>query len=443
MKSRISVLTSIVLAMLLAAIDTTILNTTMPLIAESLGGFSLYSWPFATYMIATTVLAPIAGRLSDMFGRKRVFASGIVVFLIGSWLCGLSQTMEQLAIYRAIQGLGAGFMLPLPAIIAGDLFSVEKRGKFQALATSMWGLSAIVAPSLGALFVEYLSWRWIFYVNIPISIIALLTLIPYREEYAPKKARIDYMGAILFAVGVCSLLLVTVAESNQIVYGLIGALFLVGFYLFEKRQASPLVPLTLFRNKTIRWMNVSGFVGWAGLFGTASFIPLFLQEAAHLSVFVSGIALLGTAVGWMAASVPAGKWILRYGYRKLFLIGHLLLAASGVLLVLLNESHGFWYAFFTMLIQGLAFGLLSTSGVIGAQQLVEAHEKGISTSFMMFSRNIGTAFGVTIMGFFLTRTTDFMHGIHDLFMYGFIVSLLALLISFLIKDRREELGTGS
>lgn len=441
MNSRVSVLISIVLAMLMAAMDTTILNTTMPLIAEALGDFGLFSWPFATYMIATTVLAPIAGRLSDLFGRKRVFACGIFVFLIGSLLCGLSQTMVQLAVFRAIQGLGAGFMLPLPAIIAGDLFSVEKRGKFQALATSMWGLSAVIAPSLGAFFVEYLTWRWIFYVNVPLSILALLTLIPYREEYKPKQARVDYIGALLFAIGVCVLLLVTVAESNQILYGLIGAAFLVGFFLFEQRQSSPLVPLSLFRNKTIRWMNMSGFFGWAALFGTASFIPLFLQHSAHLSVFMSGIALLGTAVGWMAASVPAGKWILRYGYRPLFLIGHLLLVASGVLLVLLQEGHGFWYVFFTMLVQGLAFGLLSTTGVIGAQQLVQPHEKGVSTSFMMFSRNIGTAFGVTIMGFFLTRTSDFVAGIHQLFLYGFSVSLVALLASFLIKDRQEKLGT--
>lgn len=161
MKSRTTVLISIVLALLVASMDTTIMNTTMPIIAKSLGGFEFFAWPFASYMIATTVFAPVAGRLSDLFGRKRVFAFGIVLFLIGSILCGVSQTMVQLVIFRGIQGIGAGFMMPFPAIIAGDLFSIQQRGKIQALGTSMWGLSAVIAPLLGAFFVEYMTWRWI------------------------------------------------------------------------------------------------------------------------------------------------------------------------------------------------------------------------------------------------------------------------------------------
>ncbi len=165
-KSRILVMCSIVLAMLIASIDTTIMNTTMPIIAEELGGTELYAWSFAAYMIASTILSPIAGRLSDLFGRKKLFAFGIIVFLIGSLLCGIAATMPQLVIFRALQGMGAGFMMPFPAIIAGDLFSIEKRGKIQALFTGMWALSAVLAPTLGSLFVEFLSWRWIFYINL-------------------------------------------------------------------------------------------------------------------------------------------------------------------------------------------------------------------------------------------------------------------------------------
>lgn len=158
-KSRLLVMCSIVLAMLIASIDTTIMNTTMPIIAEELGGTALYAWSFAAYMIASTILSPIAGRLSDLFGRKKLFAFGIIVFLIGSLLCGIAATMPQLVIFRALQGMGAGFMMPFPAIIAGDLFSIEKRGKIQALFTGMWALSAVLAPTLGSLFVEFLSWR--------------------------------------------------------------------------------------------------------------------------------------------------------------------------------------------------------------------------------------------------------------------------------------------
>jgi EmrB/QacA subfamily drug resistance transporter len=434
MKSRTSVMISIVLAMLVASMDTTIMNTTMPIIAKELGRLELYAWSFASYMIASTILAPVAGRLSDLFGRKRVFASGIVVFLIGSMLCGISANMIQLVLFRAIQGMGAGFMMPFPAIIAGDLFSIEKRGKIQALLTGMWGLSAILAPLLGAFFVEYMTWRWIFYVNLPICIIALLTLIPYKEKYQPKKASVDYFGSILFGAGVTLLLLVTIVEQNRWIYLILGIIVIVGFYFYEKKQTSPIVPLSMFKNKTITWMNLNGFVGNVALFGTSSFIPLFLQNVAGLSLFVSGLALLSQALGWMCMSIPAGKWILKYGYRKLIISGNILLFISGVFLMLLNENHGFWYVFAVMVVQGMAFGLLSTVGVIGVQQLVGPHEKGISTSFFMFCRSMGTVIGVTIMGALLISGADDMEGIHRLFLYGFYGSIVALLSAFFIKN---------
>jgi EmrB/QacA subfamily drug resistance transporter len=440
MNSRTSVLISIVLAMLVASMDTTIMNTTMPIIAKELGGIELYAWSFASYMIASTILSPVAGRLSDLFGRKRVFASGIVVFLIGSLLCGVSANMTQLVVFRAIQGIGAGFMMPFPAIIAGDLFSVEKRGKIQALLTGMWGLSAILAPLLGAFFVEYMSWRWIFYINLPICIITLITLIPYKEVYQPKKASVDYIGAILFGVGVTFLLLVTIIETNRVLYLLVGIALLIVFYFFEKKQTSPIVPLSLFKNKTITWMNTNGFIGNIALFGTSSYIPLFLQNVAGLSLFMSGLALLSLAVGWMCMSVPAGKWIIKYGYRRLLIIGNILLFLSGLFLMLLNENHSFWYVFAVLAVQGLAFGLLSTVGVIGVQQLVGPHEKGISTSFFMFSRNMGTAIGVTIMGALLmSGGTDYMLGIHRLFIYGFFGSILAVASAFLIKNETASI----
>lgn len=437
MRSRTSVMVSIVLAMLVASIDTTIMNTTMPIIAEELGRMDLYAWSFTAYMIASTILSPIAGRLSDLFGRKRVLASGIIVFLIGSLLCGLSANMVQLVIFRALQGIGAGFMMPFPAIIAGDLFSIEKRGKIQALFTAMWGLSAILAPLLGAFFVEYMSWRWIFYVNLPICLLALITLRPYKEVYEPKKSSVDYIGAILFAVGVTFLLMITVIEENQLLFGIVGLVFLVVFYFYEKKQKSPIVPLSMFKNRTITWMNINGFIGNIALFGTSSFIPLFLQRIAGLSLFMSGVALLSTAIGWMLVSVPAGKWILKYGYRNLIIIGNLLLVVSGLFLMLLNENHGFFYVFAVMLVQGAAFGLLSTVGVIGVQQLVGAHEKGISTSFLMFCRNMGTAIGVTIMGALLISGTDFMEGIHHLFIFGFTGSILAVITSFFIRNEAK------
>ncbi|MED4054007.1 MFS transporter [Niallia taxi] len=433
-KSRTLVMVSIVLAMLVASIDTTIMNTTMPIIAKELGRFDLYAWSFASYMITSTILSPIAGRLSDIFGRKKVFGFGILLFLVGSLLCGIADDMVQLILFRALQGMGAGFMMPFPAIIAGDLFPIEKRGKIQALFTAMWGLSAILAPLLGSLFVEFLTWRWIFFVNLPVCIVAFLTLLPYKEDYEPKKASVDYIGAILFGAAITSLLLITLVEDGQVYYGLVGVVLLIAFYLFESKQKSPIVPLSIFKKKTITWIYINGFIGTLALFGTSSYIPLFLQDEAGLSPFMSGIALLGVAIGWMLVSVPAGKWILKYGYRILLIIGNALLVLSGLMLVLLNDTHGFVYTFSIMLIQGLSFGLLSTVGVIGSQALVGPHEKGISTSFFMFCRNMGTSIGVTIMGALLTSQAVFMTGIHHLFLYGFIISILALVTAFFIQN---------
>jgi EmrB/QacA subfamily drug resistance transporter len=437
MRNRTTVMVSIVLAMLVASMDTTIANTTMPIIVNDIGGNSLYAWAFTSYMVLSTVLAPLAGRLSDLFGRKRIYAAGILLFLGGSVLCGLADSMVQLIIFRAIQGIGAGVMMPFPSIIAGDIYPVEQRGKVQAFFTGMWGLSAILAPTLGTFFVTYLNWRWIFFVNVPICLIALLALLPYKEVYQPKKAVIDYWGALLFAAGISSILLITVVHSYTYVYGAVGVLLLIAFFLYEKGHAAPLVPLTLMRNRPVALMIGGSFLSCAALFGTSSFIPLFLQNQGH-SLFISGIALLGTSIGWMVVAIPSGKWVIRFGYKPLLLTGNALLVVTAVLLFFIREGTSFGYVFSTLTMLGLSFGLLFTVSTIGAQQLVEAHQKGISTSLQLFARNIGTAVSVTVMGSIVTKSDVFYTGIHGMFVYGLIASLVAFAVPLAIRTVRQE-----
>jgi EmrB/QacA subfamily drug resistance transporter len=437
MRNRTTVMVSIVLAMLVASMDTTIANTTMPIIVNDIGGNSLYAWAFTSYMVLSTVLAPLAGRLSDIFGRKRIYAAGILLFLGGSVLCGLADSMVQLIIFRAIQGIGAGVMMPFPSIIAGDIYPVEQRGKVQAFFTGMWGLSAILAPTLGTFFVTYLNWRWIFFVNVPICLIALLALLPYKEVYQPKKAVIDYWGALLFAAGISSLLLITVVDSYTYLYGGVGIVLLVAFFFYEKGHAAPLVPLTLMRNRPVALMIGGSFLSCAALFGTSSFIPLFLQNQGH-SLFISGIALLGTSIGWMAVAVPSGKWVIRFGYKPLLLAGNALLVVTAVLLFLIDEGTSFGYIFSSLTMLGLSFGLLFTVSTIGAQQLVEAHQKGISTSLQLFARNIGTAVSVTVMGSIVTKSDVFYTGIHGMFVYGLIASIVAFAVPLAIRTVRQE-----
>jgi MFS family permease len=388
-------------------------------------------------MIVSTVLTPIAGRLSDLFGRKRVYGAGIVLFLLGSLLCGSSQTMLQMVIFRGIQGIGAGIMMPFPAIIAGDLFSVEKRGKIQALFSIMWGLSAVLAPMLGAFFVEYSTWRWIFYVNVPVCVVTLLFLLPYREIYQAKRAAVDYWGSVWLAASVSLLLTTTVVGGMYWLYIVSGVLFLVLFLFHERRHRSPIVPFSVFSNKAVTWMTVNSFLTCMALFGTSSYLPMYLQNEGF-TLFWSGFCLLGTAIGWMAFASMAGKWIVRYGYRPLLIAGNALLVLSGLMLANLPHQYLFAYAFVTMIVQGLAYGLIFTVTTIGAQQLVAADQMGISTSLQMFARNIGTAIGVTVMGAFLTKAADLTTGIHHLYMYGFVVSLFALASTFFIFAKRED-----
>lgn len=441
--NRLAVMASIVLAVLISSIDTTIMNTTMPLIAQELGDVHLYAWSFASYMILCTILTPLSGRISDIFGRKKVLFAGILVFLIGSILCGSAGSMLQLVIYRGIQGLGAGAMVAFPAIIAGDLFSVESRGKIQAFFTAMWGLSAVLAPLLGSVFITYMSWRWIFYVNVPVCAASLLLLLPYKEAYRAKRSVINYTGALLFGAGIALLLATTVVTRGHALYIVFGVLLLALFVWNERRHPSPLLPVSLLRQRTVSWMNLNAFLSCAALFGTSSYTPYYLQQQGY-SLFMSGFSLIGMSVGWSLMGVPAGKWINRYGYRRLLLIGNGLLALSGLLLLYLPDRNGFLYVNIVMLLQGLAFGLLVTVSVIGAQQMVAPDEKGISTSLQVFARNIGTAVGVTIMGALLAHAPGFMEGIHRLFWYGFLVSLVALASTLLLfVGRRREPATKS
>lgn len=434
--NRVPVMASIILAMLISSMDTTIMNTTMPVIAEELGGQAWYAWTFASYMIFSTVIAPIAGRLSDMFGRKRVFATGILLFTFGSVLCGFSSNMVQLVIFRGIQGFGAGFMMPFPAIIAGDLFSIEQRGKIQAFFSAMWGIGSVLAPLLGGFFVEELNWRWIFYINVPICLLSFLLLKAYKEVYEPRKARVDVTGAMLFSAAISLILLTTVVQAGQVWYGLAGGILLGGFVLYERRIDAPIVPLELLRNPPVAWMIVNSFLACAALFGTSSYIPLYLQEEGY-SILWSGIPLVGMSLGWMAVSVKAGKWIIKHGYRPLLILGNVISALSGMMLALLREGSGLWYVGVAMILQGAAFGLIVTVSIIGSQQLVGAHRKGISTSLQMFARNIGTAIGVTVMGALLNGAIHFYAGITHVFVYGTLVSLLAVVSACFIRVPRS------
>lgn len=431
----------LVITTLISALDANIMQTASPTIVKQLGGMELFAWIFVVYMLASTVTVPLYGKLSDMYGRKNLLMIAVGIFTLGSILCGMANSMVSLVIYRGIQGLGAGGMIPLSMIIVGDLFTIEKRGKIQAVFSSIWAISSIVGPVMGSFFVEALTWRWIFFINIPIGIATVLCLLPYKEQTEFKKTHIDYKGFFLFGASV-SLLLLSTNVGNAIWYVIAGIIGMIIFILVERKEAHPFLPVSLFKNKGILMTNLFMLVYCLSFFGTSNYIPLFLQEGSHMSIYKSGLILLSIAVGWMFGSTPAGKWIIRFGYKRLFIIGSFITALSGLALFMFIKDLSYTNLFLILTVQGFSFGLLFAVGTIASQEFAEANIKGVSTSLQMFLRNIGTSIGVTVMGLIINHTANIVNGMQNVFLYALILSLVTVLLSFLIPAKTAELSEG-
>lgn len=274
---RIIIVTGLALGMLLAALDTMIVSTAMPEISSKLGGATLYSWVFSAYMLTSTVTVPLYGKMADMIGRKKVYLFALLVFLIGSILCGFASTMWQLVLFRAIQGIGAGGVIPLAVTIAGDLYSVEKRGKIQALFSTMWAVAGISGPVLGGWMVEHFHWSWIFWINAPVGLLAVFGTLLFHEQIQEKHISLDIPGVLLLTSSITFFLFATLSKNFLEIAGLLllSGLLLWGFIVAEKRSSSPLIQLSLFKNPMIKWVNLTTVLVTMGTFALPSFIPLF------------------------------------------------------------------------------------------------------------------------------------------------------------------------
>jgi EmrB/QacA subfamily drug resistance transporter len=428
----------LVITTLISALDSNIMQTASPTIAKQLGGMQLFAWIFVVYMLASTITVPLYGKLSDMYGRKKLLIIAVVIFTIGSILAGIANTMAILVICRGVQGLGAGGMLTLSLIIVGDLFTIEKRGNIQAVFSSIWAISSIVGPVLGSFFVETLTWRWIFFINIPIGIATVLCLIPYKERLNFKKTVIDYQGFVIFGIAI-TLLLLSTNVSNGLWYVITGILGLIIFAIVERKVQEPFLPVSLFKNKGILIVNLFMLFYSGSFFGTSNFIPLYLQQGNHMSIYKSGLILLSIAVGWMFGGTPAGRWIINFGYKKLFIIGSFVTTLSGLVLYLFIEHLSYFGLFAVLLVQGFSFGLLFAVGTIASQELAEPEIKGISTSLQMFLRNIGTSIGVTVMGVLINHAVSMVIGMKNVFLYALLLSIVTMIFSFLIPSKDTTL----
>jgi EmrB/QacA subfamily drug resistance transporter len=397
----------------LVAVDATIIATAVPSIVGSLGGFAEFPWLFSVYLLAQAVTVPVYGKLADVFGRKPVMLVGIGLFLVGSVLCGTAWSMGALIAFRAVQGLGAGAVQPMAMTIVGDLYSLQERAKVQAYIAGVWAVSSVAGPTLGGVFSEYVSWRWIFLVNIPLCLVAAAAIgLRFSEQVDRRRPRIDYAGAATLTVALTLLILGLLEGGQAWAWGspagvavLAGGVLLLGvFVLVERRAADPVVPLRLLRKRLLVATNlVSACVG-AVLMGLTSYVPTFVQDVLGTGPLVAGFALAALTLGWPISASQSGRVYLRIGIRRTALIGCVVVVAGSGLLLLLDESSSVLQVGATSFVLGLGMGFTAAPTLIAAQTAVQWQQRGVVTGSNMFFRSTGSAVGVAVFGAIVNAT---------------------------------------
>jgi EmrB/QacA subfamily drug resistance transporter len=400
-------LLAVMLSVGLVAIDSTILATAVPAIVDDLGGFAQFPWLFSIYLLAQAVCVPIFAKLTDLVGRKPVMLAGVALFVLGSVLCGVAWSMPALIIFRAVQGLGAGAVQPTAMTIIGDIYSVAERAKVQGYLASVWAIASVVGPTLGGVFVDFLDWRYIFFVNVPLGALAAWMLARrFRENVTRELHQIDYAGAVLLAVGTSLLVLGLLeggvlwpwssAPSVAVLAG--GVAALVAFALVERRAAEPIIPPWVLRSRLLNTTNVASLAVGVMLIGLTSYIPLYVQGVLGQNALIAGFALAALTLGWPISAASAGRIYLRIGFRGTALIGSSVVLAGAVLLALLSPESPVWQVGATCFVIGLGMGLVAAPTLIAGQSAVEWNVRGVVTGTNMFARSMGSALGIAVFG---------------------------------------------
>ncbi len=478
-----TVFVALMLGMFLAALDQTIVSTALPTIVGELGGLDHLSWVVTAYLLAATVSTPLYGKLGDMLGRKPVFLAAIAIFLVGSMLSGLSQSMLQLIVFRAIQGLGAGGLIVGAQAILADIVPPRRRGRYMGLMGAVFAVSSVAGPLLGGFLVDNLSWRWVFYVNMPIGAVALaIVALRLHLHVPPTRHRIDYLGAGLLASGIAALILLTTWGGNQYAWGsptivglgVAGVVLLVLFVWQESRAAEPIIPLSLFRSRTFDLASAMAFTIGMAMFGAIIYLPLFLQLVYEASPTGSGLRMIPLMAGLLAAAILSGRAITRFGRYKVFPIaGTAILVVGMYLLSRLTVDTEPWLASIYMLVVGIGLGLVMQVLVLIVQNDARPQEMGVVTSTATFFRSVGGSFGVALFGaVFSSRLAGelsrlptevvarlgdvgaidpararalppdvhadflqvFSNALHGVFLWGMVIAIVPFALSWLIRE---------
>ena len=441
----------VMLSVFLAAMESTVVATAMPKVVESLGGVHIYSWVFSGFLLTSTVTMPLWGRVSDLFGRRPVYLTGLGVFLLGSALSGLAQDMTQLIAFRMVQGLGAGSLMTLGMTIIGELFGLEQRARMQGYVSAMWGVASLLGPLLGGMLTDLASWRWVFYVNLPFGLVAIALLAgALPDAVVRRRHAFDWAGVVLFTGGISALLFgileagrVGVWTGGDVMAPLsVAALALAAFVPVERRASEPIVPFRLFRHRTVLAAGVNGFLSGMAMFGAISFVPLFLQHVGGMSATAAGVVLIPFVLGWVAMSIVSARLVLRVGYRAPVVTGMTCLAAAFLLLTRWAPGLSQTTAMRDALLGGIGMGLTFVPMLLSAQSAVARSDLGAATSLTQFLRTIGGAVGLSVMGAVMVRRLasglSMAEALHGVFVVGLAVSVLALASAFLVPAGRAR-----
>ena len=413
-KEIMRILTGLMTGLLLAALDQTIVSTALKSIVEDFNGLTHYTWVVTAYLLTSTASTPLYGKISDLYGRRPVFQFAVVTFLIGSAAAGAANSMFQLIIFRAVQGLGAGGLMALTFIIIGDVVAPRDRGRYQGFFGAVWGLSSVAGPLLGGYFSDHhqilgiTGWRWIFYINIPFGLLSLvITSASLHIPFTRREHKIDYLGALLLITGVSALLVgISVygpekgwTNSHTLIAGLIFVVFAVAFFVVQGKVEEPILPLSLFKNHTFSLTSALGAVIGAGMFGAIVMLPLYLQVVKGDNATTAGLKLIPFMLGIVTMSIFSGKQISKHGHYKRFPIAGLTIMSIGLgLMSTLSSTTPFWQLAIYAILIGMGLGLSMQTIVIALQNAVKPSELGIATSSNTFFRSIGSTIGVAVFG---------------------------------------------
>jgi EmrB/QacA subfamily drug resistance transporter len=405
---RWPILLALMLSMGLAALDATIVATAVPQIVGDLGGFAHYPWLFSIYLLTQSVTVPIYGRLADLFGRKPMLFFGIGMFLLGSVLCGAAWNMTALIIFRGVQGIGAGAIIPMVTTVVGDVYTLEERGKIQGYIASVWGIASVVGPLLGGVLAQYASWRWIFYLNIPIAAVAVVMLQTHLHENVVRRShRIDYAGTAALTVGLSLAILALLeggvawewASPTSFLLFAGSAVMLVVFALVERRAAEPMLPPWVFSRRILVGANVAGVAIGAVLIGQTSYVPAYAQGVVGVGAVLAGFAMAAMSIGWPLASSQASRLYMRYDFRNTALVGSAFtILGCAMFAFYVTESSGLGRVALSSFVTGVGLGFASISLIVAVQSVVGWERRGVVTGASMFSRSIGSAVGIAVFG---------------------------------------------